>query len=118
EDIAKKGGADLVLLARVLHHAARPQDALAAAARLCKRGGHVVIVDYLPHHDEALREQGDVWLGFDPLRLRSLVEEAGLTVVAGHPLPHGATAQDSQDSPEPPLQIAVGKKEGPHGHAH
>ncbi|MCE9582515.1 MAG: methyltransferase domain-containing protein, partial [Planctomycetes bacterium] len=38
-------GADLVLLARVLHHAARPHETLAAAARLCREGGRVLVVD-------------------------------------------------------------------------
>jgi ArsR family transcriptional regulator len=63
QDISQRGGADLVVMARVLHHAARPQDAIAAAARLLRTGGHFAIVDYLPHDDEAMREQGDVWLG-------------------------------------------------------
>src|SRR6185503_16229593 len=31
QDITTRGGADLVVMARVLHHAARPQDAIAAA---------------------------------------------------------------------------------------
>lgn len=81
------GGADLVLLARVLHHAARPQDTLAAAARLARDGGRLLVVDYLPHGDESLREQGDVWLGFSPERLRAFAEEAGLAVDSLAPLP-------------------------------
>ena len=109
EEVQRHGGADLVLVARVLHHAARPQDALVAAASLTKHGGHVVVVDYLPHDDESLREQGDVWLGFDPLRLRDLVRGAGLDVVAMHPI----SIPDTH-----PLQIVVGKKERHDGRPH
>lgn len=101
EDIAQRGGADLVVMARVLHHAARPQDAITAAMRLLRDGGHLVIVDYLPHDDEAMREQGDVWLGFEPQKLRGWLEDAALEVIAIHPLA----------SPlRPALQLAVGKK--------
>ncbi len=100
QEIAQHHGADLVVMARVLHHAARPHDAIAAATRLVRRGGHLVIVDYLPHDDESLREQGDVWLGFDPAKLRAWVASS-LEVVVAKPLP----------SPHrPALQIIVGKK--------
>ena len=101
EDIGARGGADLVVMARVLHHSARPQDSIAAAARLLRAGGHLVIVDYLPHDDEAMREQGDVWLGFEPQKLRGWLEAAALDAIAINPL----------SSPQrPALQLAVGHK--------
>lgn len=100
QDIAARGGADLVVMARVLHHAARPQDAIAAAAQLLRAGGHLVIADYLPHDDESMREQGDVWLGFEPTKLESWLASA-LDSVTVHPLPVAAT---------PSLQLAVGCK--------
>jgi ArsR family transcriptional regulator len=104
-DITQRGGADLVVMARVLHHAARPQDAITAAARLLRPGGHLVIVDYLPHDDESMREQGDVWLGFEPTKLRTFVEAAQLEVLTSNPLsPSHALAQ------RPALQLAVGHK--------
>lgn len=99
-EVAQRGGADLVLMARVLHHAARPDDAVAAAARLLRRGGHLIVVDYLPHADEAMREQGDVWLGFEPARLRACLERARLEVVALAPL---------LTPDRPALQLAVGR---------
>ncbi|MBL9016492.1 MAG: methyltransferase domain-containing protein [Myxococcales bacterium] len=106
EDIAARGGADLVVMARVLHHAARPQDAISAAARLLRPRGHLVIVDYLPHADESMREQGDVWLGFEPAKLRTWIEGAGLDVLAASILPH-----HPRSSPQgPALQLAVGQK--------
>ena len=101
EDITSRGGADLVVMARVLHHAARPQDAIAAASRLLRPRGHLVIVDYLPHDDESMREQGDVWLGFEPAKLRAWIEGTNLDVVAANPL----------SSPQrPALQLAVAQK--------
>jgi ArsR family transcriptional regulator len=102
EDIGQRGGADLVVMARVLHHNARPHDALIAAARLLRAGGHLVIVDYLPHDDESMRDQGDVWLGFEAAKLASWLDSAGLESATVHPLPNSARPL--------PLQIAVGKK--------
>lgn len=101
------GRADLVVMARVLVHASRPQDAIAAATRLLRPGGHVVIIDALPHDDESLREQGHVWLGFEPQKLRTWLEAARLHPIAVHPFPT-----------QPALQIAVGRKETSHGHSH
>lgn len=101
EDVLARGGADLVLMARVLHHAARPQDGVAAAARLLRPGGHLAVVDYLPHDDESMRDQGDVWLGFEPVKLRGWIDAAGLDLLVSQPMPAPLT---------PSLQIAVGKK--------
>ncbi|MDQ3339245.1 MAG: methyltransferase domain-containing protein [Myxococcota bacterium] len=98
QDIAQRGGADLVVMARVLHHAARPQDAIASATRLLHPAGHLVIVDYLPHDDESMREQGDVWLGFDPQKLRGWMSDLDIVVAQPFPSPH-----------KPVLQIIVGQ---------
>lgn len=103
EEVQGRGGADLVLMARVLRHVARPQDAVAAAARLLSPGGHLVMVDALPHDDERLRDRGDVWLGFDPEKLKALLEAAQLVPIHTAPMP-------SPFSEEPPLQIAVGRR--------
>ncbi len=103
QEIGQRGGADIVLMARVLHHAARPQDAITAAARLLRAGGHLLLVEYFPHDDEAMRDQGDVWLGFEPAKLRGLLEEAGLEVAALQPLPISLPQS-------PPLQLALGRR--------
>lgn len=93
------GRADLVVMARVLHHAARPHDAITSATRLLRTGGHLIVVDYLPHDDETMREQGDVWLGFESQKLRTWM--SALEVVVARPL----------SSPHlPALQIIAGKK--------
>jgi len=102
EDIAARGGADLVVMARVLHFAARPRDAIAAATRLVRRGGHLVVVDHLPHDNEALREQGHVWLGFEPQKLRGYLEAAELDVLTVDAFPPRIDPL--------PLQIAVARR--------
>lgn len=82
DEVQRRGGADLVLVARVLHHAARPAEMVAACARLLRRGGHLVVLDYTLHEDERMRtSQADVWLGFPPEQLAALLNQAGLTDV-------------------------------------
>lgn len=78
--VDEQGGADLVYASRVLHHASRPAQALSAFSRLLRDGGHLVLLDYLPHDDESLREMADVWLGFPAAELVKLCESAGLEV--------------------------------------
>lgn len=76
-------GADLVVAARVLHHAPRPRPALFELARLARPGGRVLVIDYARHDDDAMREaQADVWLGFSPDELRGFAEDAGLAELA------------------------------------
>ncbi len=114
QEIADRGGADLVVMARVLRYAARPQEVVAAAARLVRGGGHVIVVDYLPHDDESRREHGDVWLGFPPDKLRAHLAAASLEIVALHPLiALQPAASRAADPPHPPLQLAVGRKPAP-----
>lgn len=82
------GGADLVYAARTLHHASRPAQAVECFARLLRRGGHLVLLEYLPHFDESLRSvQGDVWLGFSAEELRSFATGAGLEVIGEGTIP-------------------------------
>jgi hypothetical protein len=44
------------------------------------------VLDYLPHEDDTLREQGDVWLGFEPTELNGWLKSAGLKPLADFPL--------------------------------
>ena len=101
EEVRDRGGADLVVMARVLHHVGRPQDVVASATQLLRAGGHLALIDFLPHDDESLREQGHVWLGFEPDKLRGWLMSARLQPLVVEPLPH---------SHQPPLQLAVGRK--------
>jgi ArsR family transcriptional regulator len=82
------GGADVVFAARVLHHAPRPQEAVRRLAALLAPGGALVVLDYVAHEDEALREQqADLWLGFTPDELRQLATRANLVEPALHRIP-------------------------------
>ena len=93
------GGADLVFAARTLHHASRPAQAIAAFCRLLKKGGALVVLDYLAHEDDRLRsEGGDVWLGFPEAEVRRLLAEAGLAFTRDVAIPaafhpHGPDAR-------------------------
>jgi SAM-dependent methyltransferase len=111
QELSQRGGADVVVMVRVLRYAARPQDVVVAAARLVRAGGHVIVVDYLPHDDESLHEQGDVWLGFPPDTLRGHLAAAALEIIAQHPLLPRSTA--AHTARPPPLQLAVGRKPAP-----
>jgi DNA-binding transcriptional ArsR family regulator len=71
-------GADAVFAVRVLHHAASPARTVAKLANLCRPGGAVLVLDYAPHEDESMREQADLWLGFEPLELSRFARSAGL----------------------------------------
>ncbi|MGB5809380.1 MAG: metalloregulator ArsR/SmtB family transcription factor [Polyangiales bacterium] len=73
------GGADVVLAVRLLHHAPRPKQAVAHLASFARLGGRVLIIDYLAHNDEHMREkQADLWLGFEPAELTAFATSAGL----------------------------------------
>lgn len=79
QQVDARGGADAVFASRVLHHASRPSAALAELARLVAPGGVVIVVDYVAHEDERLRDQqADAWLGFAPKELTGYARRAGL----------------------------------------
>ncbi len=60
-----EAGADLVTIHQVLHFLADPGRAVQEAARLLKRGGRLVVVDFAPHRLEFLRaEHAHRRLGF------------------------------------------------------
>lgn len=69
---------DLALLSQALHHAQRPERAVAEAARILKPGGQLVVLDLLEHQFEQARElYADVWLGFSENRLYQILKDAG-----------------------------------------
>lgn len=79
ERLARAGGADAVFASRILHHAAKPAEAIRSLARMLRAGGALIVVDYAPHEDESMRdEQADLWLGFDANELARVASEAGL----------------------------------------
>ncbi|MCX6894483.1 MAG: metalloregulator ArsR/SmtB family transcription factor [Verrucomicrobia bacterium] len=72
------GSVDLVILSQALHHAADPAATLAAAYKLLKPHGSVMILDLLKHNFDKARElYGDQWLGFAESDLHRWLETAG-----------------------------------------
>jgi ArsR family transcriptional regulator len=71
-----KNSVDLAILSQALHHAIHPERAVAAASRILKRGGRLVILDLLSHQFERARElYADHWLGFSEVQLHQLLEK-------------------------------------------
>ena len=70
---------DLVVLSQALHHAEKPAEAIAAARRILKPGGQLMVLDLLKHKFEQAHElYGDRWLGFAESDLHQWFEQAGL----------------------------------------
>jgi ubiquinone/menaquinone biosynthesis C-methylase UbiE len=81
-------GYDVVIFHQVLHYAVRPALAVREAARVAAPGGRVVIVDYLPHALDELRERHNhVRLGFPPDEVARWFAGAGLVLQAERHLP-------------------------------
>src|SRR2546422_7776291 len=69
---------DAATLMLVLHHVPEPERALAELARVLKPGGHLIVVDMLPHDRESYRQQmGHVWLGFSDEQMQRILNETG-----------------------------------------
>jgi ubiquinone/menaquinone biosynthesis C-methylase UbiE/DNA-binding MarR family transcriptional regulator len=69
---------DLAFFSQSLHHALHPQQAVAAAYKLLKPGGRIVILDLKRHGFEQARDlYADTWLGFSEVELRAFLEQAG-----------------------------------------
>lgn len=78
----RSGTMDVALLSQALHHAERPEKALAEARRILRRGGRLLVLDLREHHEGWVRDKlGDRWLGFDDNELRGLIERSGFTDV-------------------------------------
>ena len=89
-------GADVVVAARVLHHAPLPRVALSELCNLLDTGGKLLVIDYARHTDEQMAAaQADVWLGFEAGELLDLSREAGLTGAQVFPIPQSYAAQAS-----------------------
>ncbi|MGA9450051.1 MAG: metalloregulator ArsR/SmtB family transcription factor [Verrucomicrobiia bacterium] len=89
---------DLVILSQALHHAEAPEKAIAAAHKILRPRGQIMILDLLKHHFEKAHElYGDRWPGFAESDLQRWLEEAGFrkieisTVAREEQLPHFQT---------------------------
>ena len=71
------------LLSQALHHANRPEKAIAEAYRITKRGGRIIILDLKEHTFEKARElYADTWLGFAENQIHSWLNNAGFENVS------------------------------------
>ncbi len=102
------GGADAVFASRVLHHAPQPGRVVAQLASFCAPGGALVVLDYAHHDDESMRDQADVWLGFEAAELRRFARAASLedVRVTGIPSPFCGDGPDRGL----PWQLMVARK--------
>ncbi|MFM1813930.1 MAG: hypothetical protein RLZ98_625 [Pseudomonadota bacterium] len=75
------GASDAVVMHQVLHYLARPDQAVAEAARVLRPGGRLVVVDFAPHGLEFLRDEyAHLRLGFSPGEIAEWLVQAGLEV--------------------------------------
>lgn len=74
----------------VLHFAERPDAAISEASRVLAKNGRIVIVDFVSHELEQLREeQAHRWLGFDDAQMQSWFHASGLHPLQPHHLDGG-----------------------------
>ena len=70
---------DSIVIHQALHFAHEPDRVIAETGRVLRGGGHLLIVDFAPHEDEALRTLGaHARLGFSDAQIRSWFASAGL----------------------------------------
>lgn len=79
---------DVATFHLVLHYATDPAGAIAEAARVLKREGRLIVIDFAPHHEEHLiREHAHLWMGFTDAEISKWFAEAGLVPIEPVHLP-------------------------------
>lgn len=79
---------DTVMFHQVLHYAQAPEAVLAEAARVCRPGGAIAVVDFAAHDREELRSQhAHARLGFSDEQMLGLLTESGFAAAPPVALP-------------------------------
>jgi len=92
----------------VLHYLPAPGDALREMARIVRPGGTVVVVDFVRHEHEWMRDDlGMAWLGFERDEVETWFRNAGLAEPA---FERHESASRSRDLPA--TFIASGRRPG------
>ncbi len=87
----ERNSVDVAIVHQVLHYLDDPGRALREAARTLAPGGRLIVVDFAPHDEEALREKhAHRRLGFSAREISDLLAQAGLTVLMHRDLAPGA----------------------------
>ncbi|GLI91363.1 ArsR/SmtB family transcription factor [Methylocystis echinoides] len=75
----ERNSVDLAIMHQVLHYLDDPARALREAARVLAPGGRLLVVDFAPHQEEALRDKhAHRRLGFSNAEITGLLAQAGL----------------------------------------
>ena len=78
----ERNSTDLAIMHQVLHYLDDPARAIREAARILAPGGRLLVVDFAPHHEEALRDKhAHRRLGFYDSEVSGLLTQAGLEPV-------------------------------------
>ncbi len=79
---------DTVVFHQVLHYAQEPAPAITEAARVCRAGGTIAVVDFAAHDHEELRERhAHARLGFTDEAMLTLLADAGFSAAPPLALP-------------------------------
>ncbi len=96
---------DLALFSQALHHAEHPEAAIAAAHKILRPGGQLMILDLLEHnHAEVASHLGDRWPGFSETQLHTWLETAGFENI------EATEVAREDESPHFQTLLATGKK--------
>jgi SAM-dependent methyltransferase len=73
--------ADFAVANMVLHHLSSPIEAVQEVYRILKKRGSFIIMDFLKHKNEQLREEyGDRWLGFEESEIKIWLTDSNFSI--------------------------------------